>query len=60
MDEPRIMTEQEAIQLYEESMDEAHKIAYDIAVKQLESSFDIVKSIGFLDFIANHNIKIEK
>ena len=59
MDEPRIMTEQEAIQLYEESMDEAHKIAYDIAVNQLESSFDMVKSIGFLDFIANHNIKIE-
>ena len=59
MSEPRIMTEQEAIQFYEESMDEAHKNAYDIAVNQLESSFDMVKSIGFLDFIANHNIKIE-
>ena len=59
MSEPKIMTQVDAIQYYEGSMDEAHKIAYEIAVNQLESSFDMVKSIGFLDFIAKHNIKIE-
>ena len=28
------------------------KIAYDIAVKKLESSFNLTLSIGYLDFLA--------
>lgn len=59
MSEVVTMTQEKAIQYYEESMDEADKIAYQIAVKQLESSFDMTKSIGFLDFIQKQNIKIE-
>lgn len=52
------MTQEEAIQFYEDNMDEANKIAYEIAVKQLESSFDMIKSIGFLEFIQEKHIKI--
>jgi hypothetical protein len=59
MSEVVTMTQEKAIQYYEESMDEADKIAYQIAVKQLESSFDMTKSIGFLDFIQKQNIKID-
>ena len=51
-------TIQEAIQKYEESMDEANKIAYEIAKKQLESSFDIEKSIGFQEFINKNEIEL--
>lgn len=47
-----------AIQQYEESMDEANKTAYEIAKKQLESSFDIEKSIGFQEFIQSQNIEL--
>ena len=54
----RTMTLEEAINQYEESMDEANIIAYNIAKNQLESSFDIEKSIGFLEFIQENNIKI--
>ena len=49
---------QTAITQYEESMDEANKIAYEIAKKQLESSFDVEKSIGFQEFIKEKNIEI--
>ena len=59
MSEVVTMTQEKAIKYYEESMDEADKIAYQIAVKQLESSFDMTKSIGFLDFIQKQNIKID-
>ena len=47
-----------AIQQYEESMDVANKTAYEIAKKQLESSFDIEKSIGFQEFIQSQNIEL--
>ena len=52
------ITLEEAINQYENSMDEADNIAYNIAKNQLESSFDIEKSIGFLEFIQENNIKI--
>ena len=42
---------EECVILYENSMTEADKIAYEIAKKQLESSFDVEKSIGFIQFI---------
>ena len=56
---PATITLEEAIKQYEDSMDEANIIAYNIAKTQLESSFDIEKSIGFLEFIQENNIKIE-
>lgn len=58
MSETVDMTQGEAIQYYEENMDEANKIAYQIAIKQLESSFDMSKSIGFLEFIQEKHINI--
>ena len=48
MDTPEIM-----IQEYLKQMSPIEKIAYDIAVKNLESSFDIEKSIGFKEFMEN-------
>ena len=35
---------------YLSGMDEQHKRAYEIAVNHLESSFDIVRSNGFLEW----------
>lgn len=54
------ITMTEAIEMYECMMEAPDLIAYQIAKKQLESSFDIEKSIGFLEFIEKNNIKIEK
>jgi hypothetical protein len=46
---------------YINNMNEKEKIAFDVAVKFLGSSFDIVKSIGFIKYknskIINKNIK---
>ena len=39
---------EEQIKEYIESFNEKEKIAYEIAKKQLESSFNIEKSIGFM------------
>ena len=50
------MTKTNAFKVYEDSMNEADKIAYKIAIKQLESSFDLEKSIGFLEYIKKQNI----
>ena len=36
---------------YINTMKPHEKVAYDIAVSQLESSFDITKSIGFIEFL---------
>lgn len=48
-----------AIQTYINSFDESEKIAFKIAVDKLESSFDILKSIGFKQFIKKNNITIK-
>ena len=42
---------QEFIDEYMNSLKPHEKAAYYIAVNQLESSFDITKSIGFMDFM---------
>tara|TARA_Y100000389_G_scaffold37787_1_gene32089 strand:+ start:2115 stop:2291 length:177 start_codon:yes stop_codon:yes gene_type:complete len=49
----------EAVKLYIDSMDSFEKEAYVIAQEQLETSFDIVKSIGFINFIKINNYKID-
>lgn len=48
-----------AIQTYINTFDESEKIAFKIAVDNLESSFDIVKSIGFKQFIKKNEIIIK-
>tara|TARA_Y100000389_G_C17413754_1_gene492459 strand:- start:923 stop:1072 length:150 start_codon:yes stop_codon:yes gene_type:complete len=42
---------QEEIDEYIQQLSESEKIAYDIAKKMLGSSFNIEKSIGFLEWI---------
>ena len=51
---------QDAIKLYIDSMTALEKEGYIIAQTQLESSFDIEKSIGFIDFINKNNYIIDK
>ena len=55
-----VMDTEQAIEEYMNNMSDADKIAYKIAVKQLESSFDMVKSIGFMDYINKNNFVIKK
>ena len=52
------MTMQKCIKEYEANMTGADRIAYDIAKRQLESSFDIEKSIGLLEYIQEKQINI--
>ena len=59
-EDSRTLTLENAILQYEKSMDEANIIAYNIAKNQLESSFDIEKSIGFMEYIEENNIKIQE
>jgi hypothetical protein len=46
---------EEKIKQYIDSLDEIEKKALNIAKKELESSFEIEKSIGFLEFIKKIN-----
>ena len=49
----------EVINEYIEQLTNSEKIAFNIAKKNLESSFDIEKSIGFLNFIKEKNYIIK-
>ena len=53
-------TIEEAIEQFKESMSPADRAAYEIAIRQLESSFDIEKCIGFIDYINAQDITIVK
>jgi hypothetical protein len=44
-------TTNELLKEYVESFDEKDKIVYEIAKKNLESSFDLEKSLGFKNFL---------
>ena len=44
------MNTKKLIDMYIKQMNPQERIAYDIAVKNLESSFDIEKSIGFIEY----------
>lgn len=46
------------IDLYYNSLSEIEKAAFKIAEKQLESSFDVVKTIGFNKWIKDNDIKL--
>lgn len=41
---------EEAVQAYIDTFDERERVAYEIAKDHLQSSFDIVRSIGFQEF----------
>ena len=43
-------TEKQLIQTYIQQLSEKEKKAYELAIAQLETSFDISKSIGFLEY----------
>ena len=47
----------ELIDEYISNMKPHEKVAYDIAVNQLESSFDIEKSIGFMEVVKSKKEK---
>ena len=57
-DTSREKTRNELLELYIENMDAYERVAYEIAKKNLESSYDMEKSIGFLDFIKQNNYVI--
>lgn len=47
---------QEIIQQYIKSLTPMEKVAYDIAKQDLGSSFDISKSIGFLNWLKKNKV----
>ena len=50
----------ELVQLYLENMNAYERVAYEIAKENLESSYDIETSIGFLEFVKNNNYLISE
>ncbi len=50
------MDTNELVQRYIAQLSPTEKIAYEIAVEKLESSFDIEKSIGFLEFVKDQSV----
>lgn len=57
-DTPREKTLNELLELYIENMNPYERVAYEIAKKNLESSYDMEKSIGFSDFIKENKYVI--
>lgn len=56
----KTLTLDECVQEFVASMTPADRCAYEIAKRQLESSFDIEKCIGLQDFIQENNIIVKK
>tara|TARA_B100001996_G_C18616623_1_gene576001 strand:+ start:967 stop:1140 length:174 start_codon:yes stop_codon:yes gene_type:complete len=46
---------EELIAQYKDSLSEQERIVLKIAIEHLESSFDIEKSIGYLEWLKNNN-----
>lgn len=51
------ITEEQLIKIYVEQLNEKEQLAYKIAQKQLESSFCMERSVGFLSFKTNYDTK---
>ena len=49
---------QDVIDKYIESLNEMEQLILEVAKQQLESSFEIHKSIGFIDYLKTKNIII--
>jgi|TARA_R110002012_G_scaffold321210_2_gene548168 hypothetical protein len=56
----RVFKLDHAVAQYFATMSEVELKILDLAREQLGSSFDIEKSIGFLDYLKENNIVIEK
>ena len=50
---------QELITMYKDSLSEQEQIVLKIAIEHLESSFDIEKSIGYLEWLKKHKSEQE-
>lgn len=48
----------QAIENYISSLNEMEQLTLEVAKRQLESSFEIHKSIGFLEYVKANNINI--
>ena len=46
---------EELITMYKDSLSKQEQIVLKIAIEHLESSFDIEKSIGYLEWLKNNN-----
>ena len=46
---------EELITMYKDSLSEQEQIVLKIAIEHLESSFDIEKSIGYLEWLKNNS-----
>jgi hypothetical protein len=51
---------EELLNMYIENMNIYEKVAYEIAKNNLESSYDMEKSIGFIDFLKKNNYTIHQ
>lgn len=52
------VTIEEALEQYVSSLSEIEKLTLEVAKRQLESSFEINKSIGFIKYLKDNNISI--
>jgi len=54
-----VVTIEEALEQYVSSLSEIEKLTLEVAKRQLESSFEINKSIGFINYLKDNNISIK-
>ena len=55
---PETITLENALEKYIKSLDEIEILVLNVAKKQLESSFELHKSIGFIKYLKNNSIII--
>lgn len=53
------VTIEQALEQYVSSLSEIEKLTLEVAKRQLESSFEINKSIGFIKYLKDNNISIK-
>lgn len=53
------VTIEQAIEQYVSSLSEIEKLTLEVAKRQLESSFEMNKSIGFIKYLKDNNISIK-
>ena len=58
LDQSSIKDLDQAIENYINSLNEMEQLTLEVAKRQLESSFEIHKSIGFLEYVKANKIKI--
>ena len=55
MESPDKTAEQKLIDDYVAQMTEQERLVYEIAIEHLESSFDVVRSIGYKEWLETRN-----